>query len=106
MDELIEQCRKLNQPIIDSKEYQSFIIARNSIKSNEELYGNLMEFKRKYEDVMKYTEGNPFDEIHKLYYDNDELIHNSTVNEYLRAESALSRLVKKIIAEITEGVNI
>ena len=106
MDELIEQCRKLNQLIIDSKEYQSFIIARNSIKSHEELYGNLMEFKRKYEDVMKYTEGNPFDEIHKLYYDNDELIHNSTVNEYLRAESALSRLVKKIIAEITEGVNI
>ena len=106
MEELIEQCRKLNQLIIDSKEYTTFIVARNYIKSNEALYNDLMEFKRRYEDVMKYTEGNPFDEIHKLYYDNDELIHNSTVNEYLRAESALSRLIRKVISEITEGVNV
>ncbi len=106
MDELIEQCRKLNQLIIDSKEYKNYIIARESIKSNEELYNDLMEFKRRYEDVMKFTDGNPFDEIHRLYYDNDELIHNSTVNEYLRAESALSRLVRRIISEITDGVDI
>ena len=106
MDELIEQCRKLNQLIIDAKEYKNYIIARESIKSNEELYNDLMEFKRRYEDVMKFTDGNPFDEIHRLYYDNDELIHNSTVNEYLRAESALSRLVRRIISEITDGVDI
>lgn len=106
MDELIEQCRKLNQLIIDSKEYKNYIIARESIKSNEELYNDLMEFKRRYEDVMKFTDGNPFDEIHRLYYDNDELIHNSTVNEFLRAESALSRLVRRIISEITDGVDI
>ena len=106
MEELIEQCRKLNQMIIDSKEYKNYIIARESIMSNEALYNDLMEFKRKYEDVMKFTDGNPFDEIHKLYYENDELIHNSTVNEFLRAESALSRLVRRIVAEITDGVNI
>ena len=106
MDELIEQCRKLNQLIVDSKEYKNYIIARNSIQSDEGLYNELMEFKHRYEDVMKYTDGNPFDEIHRLYYDNDELIHNSTVNEYLRAESALSRLVRRIISEITDGVDI
>ena len=45
-------------------------------------------------------------DIHKLYYENDELIHNSTVNEFLRAESALSRLVKRIMSEVTDGLDL
>ena len=64
-----------------------------------------MDFKKRYADVMHYTEGNPYDELYKLTNDNDDLIHNSTVNEYLRAESAFSKLVRSVIDEISDGFN-
>ena len=54
---------------------------------------------------MKYTDGNPFDDILRLYYENDELLHNSVVNEYLRAESALSKLMRKVITRVTDGIH-
>ena len=57
-----------------------------------------------YTDVLQYTEGNPYDEILRMCNENDELLHNSTVNEYLRAESAFSRLVKKVLRETSEGL--
>ena len=104
MDNIMEECRKLNLMITNSEEYRNYIFARNSIKANEDLYNRLMEFKRRYEDIMKYTDGNPYDEIYRIYYENDDLIHNSTVNEYLRAESALSKLIRSIIAKVTDGI--
>ena len=104
MDKIMEECRNLNLMITDSEEYKNYIFARNSIKANEDLYNSLMEFKRRYENVMKYTDGNPYDEILKIYYENDDLLHNSTVNEYLRAESSLSKLIRKIIAKVTDGI--
>ena len=103
MDEIIEECRKLNQMITDSKEYKNYIFAESSIKANEELYNSLMEFKGQYADVLRYSDGNPYDDILRMYYENDELIHNSTVNEFLRAESSLSKLIRRIISEITDG---
>lgn len=105
MDKISEQCKELNMSILESEEYRSYIFARNSIKANEDLYNKVMEFKRRYEDIMKYTDGNPYDDILKLYYENDELLHNSVVNEFLRAESSLSKLMRKIIGNITDGIH-
>ena len=79
MNDIIEECKKLNQMITDSKEYKNYVFAQSSIRSNEELYNSLMEFKNRYADVLKYTDGNPYDEILRMYYENDELLHNSTV---------------------------
>ena len=106
MNELIEECRKLNQMIMDSKEYKNYVYARNTMLSNEELNNALTEFKNRYADVMKYTDGNPYDELLSLYMENDELIHNSAVNEFLRAESAFSKLIKRVIGEISDGFNL
>ena len=105
MNDIIEECKKLNQMISDSKEYKNYVFAQSSIRSNEELYNSLMEFKNRYADVLKYTDGNPYDEILRMYYENDELLHNSTVNEFLRAESSLSKLIKSVISEITDGLD-
>ena len=106
MEEILEQCRILNQLIMDSKEYKNYTYALGSIKTNEELYNSLMEFKKRYTDVMHYTEGNPYDEIYRLTNDYDDLLHNSTVNEFLRAESAFSKLVRGVIGEISDGFSV
>ena len=105
MDDIKLECIKLNQMIYKSKEYKNYIHARNALKSNPELYNSIQEFKARYSDVLKYTEGNPYDEILKMYYENDELIHNSLVSEYLRTESAFSKLLRNTISQVIEGFN-
>ena len=91
---------------MDSKEYKNYVYALGSIKASGELYDSLMDFKKRYADVMHYTEGNPYDEIYRLTSENDDLLHNSTVNEYLRAESAFSKLVRSVINEISDGFTV
>ena len=61
----------------------------------------LRELKERYKEIQTYWEGNPYDEIYKLCDENDWLLHNSVVNEYLRAESALSRLIRRMMDEVT-----
>ena len=40
-----------------------------------------MDFKHRYEDILRYTEGNPYDELYKIYYENDMLHpYSITVN--------------------------
>ena len=104
MDDMIMESKKLNQLIKSSEEYKTYVHALHTIRSNEDLHKALIDFKNRYTDVLRYTEGNPFDELSRMYYENDELIHNSVVNEYLRAESAFSKLVKAVIEEISKGI--
>lgn len=104
MDELLEECRKLNRYLKESREYRAYAFARISLQSHPELYKQTMELKKKYSDVEKFTDGNPYDELRRLYDDNDALLHNSVVNDYLRAENDFIRLVRKVIAEIADGL--
>lgn len=104
MDDMIMESKKLNQMIKSSKEYRDYVHALNSIRSNEDLHRALVDFKNIYADALKYTEGNPYDELNRMYSENDELLHNSVVSEYLRAESAFSKLVKTVIDEVSNGI--
>jgi cell fate (sporulation/competence/biofilm development) regulator YlbF (YheA/YmcA/DUF963 family) len=106
MDELKGELRRVNRLIKDSQEYKSYVFAKNALKSREDLYRAVIEFKRRYADIERYTEGNPYDELYKLYIENSELIHNSTVNEYLRAESAFSALIRGVTDELFRGFTI
>ena len=103
MDELKGELRRVNRLIRDSQEYKAYVFARNALKSKEELYNAVIDFKKKYTDIERYTEGNPYDELYRLYMENDELIHNSTVNEFLRAENAFSELIRRVTDEIFRG---
>ena len=98
MEEIIEATKKLNQMLKDSREYKRFIHARTSLRANEDLYRQLKELKQKYKDIQTYWEDNPYDEIYRLCDDNDRLLHNSVINEYLRAESEKAGLKEHIKA--------
>jgi cell fate (sporulation/competence/biofilm development) regulator YlbF (YheA/YmcA/DUF963 family) len=106
MDEILNATRYVNQLLKESKEYQRFIFARNQLRANTDLYQRLKEMKERYKDVQAYWEGNPYDEIYRICQENDELLHNSVVNEYLRAESALSRLIRMMVDTVVEGFHI
>ncbi len=100
MEDIIEATKKLNQMLKESREFKRYIHAKTSLRANEDLYRQLKELKQKYKEVQTYWEDNPYDDIYRLCADNDWLLHNSVVNEYLRAESALSRLVRRMMDEM------
>ena len=103
MDELKGELRQVNRLIKDSQEYKSYIFAKNALKMKDELYRAVIEVTKRYADIERYTEGNPYDELYKLYVEYDELIHDSTVNEYLRAESAFSELIRMVTDDVFRG---
>ena len=106
MDEILNATRHVNQLLKESKEYKRFIFARNQLRANADLYERLKSMKNRYKDVQAYWDGNPYDEIYRMCEENDELLHNSVVNEYLRAESALSRLIRRMMDELTADFHI
>jgi len=106
MSELIEECRKMNRMVKESKEYKRYIHAKNALGSNEELLRGVEVLKRKYSDIQEYGEENPYDEVYQLCSENDDLLHNSIVNEYLTAECTLSRLIQNMLSEVTDGIDI
>ena len=100
-EEIINATKELNHMLKESQEYKRFIHARTALRSNEDLYRKLRDLKNRYKEVQIYWEDNPYDEIYRLCDENDWLLHNSIVNEYLRAESALSRLIRLMLDEVT-----
>lgn len=100
-DQIIAATRHLNQLVRESTEYKRYVHARTALRANEELYQQMRALKDRYKEVQTYWEGNPYDEIYRLCAENDWMLHNSVVNEYLRAESALSRLFRRILDEMT-----
>ncbi len=104
MDGILLECKKLNDLIKQSDEYNSYIKARNALLSSKELYNRLMEFRRQYNDIQTYYDGNPYDEVFKICKENDDLLHNSVVSEYLKRETDLAELSKKMIGLVTDGL--
>ena len=106
MEEILTATRHVNELLKGSREYKRFVLAKNALRSNADLYQQLRELKNRYKDVQAYWEGNPYDEIYRLCEEHDRLLHNSVVNEYLRAESAMSRLIRRMMDEVTADINI
>lgn len=106
MDEILAATKHVNELLKESREYKRFVFARNALRANADLYRQLKEMKDRYKDVQIYWEGNPYDEIYRICQEHDDLLHNSVVNEYLRAESALSRLIRMMVDTVVEGFHI
>ena len=67
MEELDLALHSVNSLIKESREYKTYVFARNALMAKEKLYKELMEFKRRYTDIERYTDGNPYDELYRLY---------------------------------------
>lgn len=103
MDELILECKKLNNMLKESKEYKRYVSARNNLRRNEDLERKLSELYARNSEIQEYS-NDAFAETERLYSENDELLHNSIVNEYIRAESALCRLLRNMLDVTADGI--
>lgn len=104
MHDVINESIKLNSQIKHTVEYQNYIDTKRALYDNMELCEKLKEFVRKNYELQNRTGVNCFDEVSNLVRDNDELLHNSLVSDYLRAERRICRLMQEVYNSISEGL--
>ncbi len=104
MKEVIEESRQLNEHIRSSKEYQTYIRTRQALLADESLNSQLSEFRAKNYELQNRQGVNPYDELIQLIKDYDELLHNSTVSDFLQAEQQVCKMMQQVFDSIAEGL--
>ena len=102
MIEVINGSRQLNEQIKQSAEYQNYIDTKKKLYANIDLCNQLREFRRRNYELQNRT--NPYDEVSGLVREYDELLHNSIVSDFLRAEQRICRMMQKVYNSIAEGL--
>lgn len=104
MLEVINECKQLNKRIKDTEEYRKYLNTKRALCDNIELYDKLKEFREKNYELQNRQGENPFDEVNDLVRDYDELLHNSVVSDFLKAEQRICKLMQQVYNSISEGL--
>lgn len=104
MKDVIEESKKLNDNIHNSEEYKKYIDTKRKLYDNMELCNQLKEFRRRNYELQNRQGVNPYDEVLSLVLEYDELLHNSIVSDFLRAEQHICRMMQKVYSSISEGL--
>ena len=106
MKEAINQSKRLNELIRQSEEYQRYMRAKKALYANQELAFRLKEFKMRNRDLQNISSNDAYDAVNNLVKDNDELLNDTIVNEYLRAEQKICRLMQQVFISISDGLEL
>ncbi len=105
MNDAVSLSKELNRVIKESELYANYSEARNTLYEHPDLLDGLNEFKRKNMEIQDNLDiDNPFEEINSLVQEYDELVHNTIVSDYLKAERKLCHMMKSIYEEIADGL--
>lgn len=107
MNNILDLSKELNRTIRESSLYQEYQLAKKKLKERPDLIGGLNEFRRKNIEIQN-NEGidNPYDEVNNLFMEYDELLHDTIVNDYLRAERKLCRIMRNVYEEIANELEL
>ncbi|MCD8011680.1 MAG: YlbF family regulator [Lachnospiraceae bacterium] len=104
----IEECTKaLTRSIQETEEYQSFQRLRKVADQDPELHQKLNEFRRRVYDVQ--TSGETLDfysEQERLGRDAAEFRKNELVDEYLKTELHICRIIQKVAFQVAEAIDL
>ncbi|MBQ9607997.1 MAG: YlbF family regulator [Lachnospiraceae bacterium] len=106
MKEAINQSKKVNELIRQSEEYNRYITAKRALYSDEELSRQLREFKMRNRDLQNIHGYDAYDAINSLVKENDNLLNNTIVNDYLRAEQKICRLMQQVYISVSDGLEL
>ncbi|MBQ8923292.1 MAG: YlbF family regulator [Lachnospiraceae bacterium] len=106
MREAINQSIKINEMIKQSEEYRRYITAKRVLYEDRELAGRLKEFKIRNRELQNIQSNDAYDAINTLVKENEGLLNNTIVNEYLRAEQKICRLMQQVYISISDGLEL
>ncbi len=107
MDDAVKLSRELNMHIRESEVYKNYLRSKAALLERPDLSKSLQEFKCKNVELQN-NEGldNPYDEVNNLFMEYDVLLHDTTVNDFIRAEQKLCRMMRLIYEGIADELDI
>lgn len=104
MKEVINESKQLNEQIKQSAEYQKYVDTKKILYGNIDLCNKLKEFRARNYELQNREGVNSYDEVSALVREYDELLHNSIVSDFLRAEQHICKLMQVVYNSIAEGL--
>ena len=92
MTDTLELSRQLNACIKDSDVYKNYQYWKEFRKKNYEIQNNEML-------------DNPYDEVNNLFMEYDSIVHDTIVNDFIRAEQKLVRMMKLVYEQIADDLD-
>lgn len=106
MTDTLELSRKLNQSIKDSDVYKNYQYCKDKLRQKPDKLNKLMEFRKKnYEIQNNEMLDNPYDEVNNLFMEYDSIVHDTIVNDFIRAEQKLVRVMRQVYEEIADELD-
>ena len=104
-DEVLLKAQELCRALREGDEYQSFLRLQERLSKNEELFGRVMEFRRKTFQIQERVD-NPAEASSAVEREAREIQRIPLVNAYLDAELALCRQVQQICQMLVSQLDI
>ena len=104
MKDVINESKNLNNRIKQSCEYREYMEKKSELLKYPDLHRQLGEFKRRNNELQNRQGINPYDEVIGLVKEYDELIHNSVVSDFMKAELRICKMLQKLYESIAEGL--
>lgn len=104
MNDVIHESVLINEHIKNTKEYKNYINTKRALYDNMDLKNQLKEFRRKNYELQNRVGVNPYDEVSALVREYDDLLHNSIVSDFLRAEQKICKQMQKVYDSIADGL--
>ena len=98
---------ELVQAILASEEYREYLECLAKIKEQPELYERVGDYrKRNFELQNMDVNDNMFDEVMRFQMENSAIRKNALVNQFLKAELSVCRMLQDIIRTISDNVDL
>ena len=98
---------ELVQAILASEEYREYLECFAKIKEQPELYERVGDYrKRNFELQNMDVNDNMFDEVMRFQMENSAIRKNALVNQFLKAELSVCRMLQDIIRTISDNVEL
>lgn len=106
MTDTLELSGRLNQSIKDSDVYKNYQYCKDKLRQRPDKMEKLVEFRKKnYEIQSNEMLDNPYDEVNNLFMEYDSIVHDTIVNDFIRAEQKLVRMMRHVYEQIADGLD-
>ena len=104
----VEECtRELLNAILESREYRDFLKIKEKVSENPELRKKINAFRRHNFEVQNSAEVlDMYDEIDKMYKEYEEFRKNILVDEFLKRELRVCRMIQQVSVELISAVDL
>ena len=98
---------ELAQAVADSEEYKIYLHYLEEIKKQPELYEKVCDYRRRNFELQNMdVADNMFDEVMRFQMENAGIRKNELVNEFLKAELSVCRMLQGITRVIADSVEL